>query len=359
MARRRRTSGGPRGGGPRLNREIQGLLTSLARRHPVAAVVLLLVGLLVAGAYLYFQNRDGSGAWSTDLPEVNSPLPRPQPVPGVPADPAAWTRAHLMLGNPSGATDDPSRRDDFLLLKPYYALSYNDSAGTANWVSWRLTRADLGSAPRPLEFLTDPLLPRGFKRVTHKDYSGSGFDRGHLCPHGDRDATPESARATFVMTNIIPQAPNVNQGAWNDLETYCRELVTRHNRRLYIVSGPAGRGGRLAAGGSKTSIAGGKVAVPAECWKIAVVVPETGGADDPSTITATTRVIAVVMPNDDTAVRDDWTSYRTSPAAIERRTGYRFFDRLPADVADALRRKVDDERVAPPSSSKGRTRTRR
>ena len=41
----------------------------------------------------------------------------------------------------------------------------------------------------------------------HRDYTGSGFDRGHMCPHSDRAANEEMSFATFVMSNIIPQAP--------------------------------------------------------------------------------------------------------------------------------------------------------
>jgi DNA/RNA endonuclease G (NUC1) len=64
-------------------------------------------------------------------------------------------------------------------------------------------------------------------------------------------------------------------------------------------------------------------------------------------------VIAVVMPNDEQRVGSDWTVYRTSAAEVERRTGYRLFDRLPPDVAEALRQRVGQTPVAPV-----RTRTR-
>jgi endonuclease G len=153
--------------------------------------------------------------------------------------------------------------------------------------------------------------------------------------------------STFVMTNIIPQAPNVNQKAWQQLEVYCRDLV-RDGRHLYVISGPAGRGGRGLMG-ARDTIARGRVTVPAQCWKIVVVIPERdAGDDDIEMIKASTRVIAVIMPHDNDAVGDPWAQFRTSPAEIERLTGYRFFDRLPADVADALRQKVDAVPVAPP-----------
>jgi endonuclease G len=259
------------------------------------------------------------------------------------------------MGNPSGARDDPADRDNFLMRKPYFALAYNNDKGTANWVSWRLTRDDLGNAPRA-PFHPDPDLPRGFRRVFPHDYSGSGFDRGHLCPHGDRAASREASAATFVMTNIIPQAPNVNQGAWNDLEDYCRHLVAREGRRLYIVAGPAGRGG-TGKEGHRNTIGEGKVTVPAKCWKVVLVLPEGGDKDDIDKVFARTRVIAVIMPNDE-AVHHDWTSYRTSVRKVEELTGLTFFDRVPAEVIGPLKEKVDED-VVHPSHRRGHGRERK
>src|SRR5256885_1748094 len=114
--------------------------------------------------------------------------------------------------------------------------------------------AVLGAAPRQRPFDPDPELPPGFYRVTHRDYSGSGFDRGHLCPHSDRANSSEASFATFVMSNIIPQAPNVNQGAWAQLEDYTRDQVCSGRNRAYVVAGPSGSGGR-GTNGPATSIA--------------------------------------------------------------------------------------------------------
>ena len=96
----------------------------------------------------------------------------------------------------------------------------------------------------------------------------------------------------------------------------------------------------------KQTIANGKVTVPSACWKIVVIVTESGGDDDLSKINADTRVIAIIMPNDNDLVGDRWAEYRTSVAEVERRTGYHFFDRLPADVSAALKQKVDKTRIA-------------
>ncbi len=262
-------------------------------------------------------------------------------------DPVASVSPHMLLGNPSSATTSPFNQDNYLMPRPYFALSYNDSMGRPNWVSWRMLITDLGDAPRKDDFDPDDSLPPGYYRVTQRDYTGSGFDRGHMCPHGDRSANTDLSFATFVMTNIVPQAPNQNRKAWAQLEMYCRELVSRQHERLYITSGPAGRGGRGNLG-YRDTIAGGRVTVPADCWKVVVVIPEEGGEDDLAKITADTRVIAVDMPNDQEAIDEQWAGFRTSVAEIERHTGYHFFDRLSSAIAQSLKVKVDRTYVPPP-----------
>lgn len=249
--------------------------------------------------------------------------------------------AHLALGNPSGATEDPNNADNYLMVKPYFALSFNNSKGTPNWVSWHLTYDELGSAKR-LPFYPDESLPRGFNVVVPQDYTNAGFDRGHMCPHSDRDRTEEMSHATFVMTNIIPQTAAVNQKAWRQLEMYCRMLVEHENKELYIVCGPAGHGGR-GKNGFKTALPKGKVTVPGECWKVILVLDHVNG-EAAARIDQNTRLIAVVMPNDNT-VGEDWTEYRTSVRDVEALTGFRFFDRVPESVIGALKDVIDSEEV--------------
>ena len=126
----------------------------------------------------------------------------------------------------AASPNDLGQPDNYLLEKPHYALSYNNAAGTPNWVAWRLEYDDIGGAPRS-QFYPDPDLPRFFQHVVPHDYTETGFDRGHLCPHGDRTGSPAAAAATFAMTNMIPQAPSLNRKAWADFEIYCRDLVRR------------------------------------------------------------------------------------------------------------------------------------
>src|SRR5262249_22326792 len=144
-------------------------------------------------------------------------------------------------------------------------------------------------------FQPDPLLPKGFARVTSHVYDGSGFDRGHLCPAKDRSATQADCDATFYLTNVVPQSPASNQKGWERLESYCRTLA-QQGHELHIVCGPHGVGG-VGKNGSKEEIGKGRVTVtvPNKLWKVILVLPREGAEPRKNS-----RVIAVIMPNDQT-----------------------------------------------------------
>ncbi|RSK38902.1 DNA/RNA non-specific endonuclease [Hymenobacter perfusus] len=236
------------------------------------------------------------------------------PAPSTPA--TAVLPEHLTLGNPSGATADASQPTNYLLLKPQFALSYHRDQGKPNWVSWHLSSDWLGSAARQDDFRPDAELPAGWYQVSASSYSGSGFDRGHNCPSADRTRTVADNSATFLMTNMMPQAPRNNQQTWANLEDYCRTLVGQGNE-LYIICGSYGRGG-TGSNGYLTTLDQGRVTVPARCWKVVVVLPV--GTDDAARVTSATRVIAIDTPNDN-SLSTNWGQYRTSVDAIEAATG--------------------------------------
>ena len=245
---------------------------------------------------------------------------------------------HLLPGNPTNATADILNANNYLMVKPQYCLSYNNSKRTANWVAWHLNANWLGSASRQDDFRADNTLPENWYHVSETDfyYSLYGFDRGHMCPSADRTATVTDNSATFLMTNMVPQAPNNNQIVWENLESYCRNLA-KSGSELYIISGPYGEGG-TSAKGTFTVLKSG-VVVPSLVWKIALVLPN--GNNDLSRINSSTRVIAVVIPNNQECINKPWTSYRVSVDSVENLTGYDFFTNIPKTIQDALEAKVD------------------
>lgn len=239
---------------------------------------------------------------------------------------------HLVMGNPSGATTSTANTINYLMQKPQFALSYNKTNATPNWVSWHLSYLDLGSAPRNDNFRADTALPSGYYRVTNSDYTGSGFDRGHNTPSADRTATSADNSSTFLMTNIVPQTPDNNQGPWAVLEEYCRTLV-RAGNRLFIISVPNGYG--------TATIAAGKVKVPGYMSKVIVVLP-SGSPASASSVTTATRVICVDMPNVAGIRNNDWKTYRVSVDQLESYTGYNFLSNVDGSVQATIESRVDN-----------------
>jgi endonuclease G, mitochondrial len=257
---------------------------------------------------------------------------------------------HLKMGNPTQASSNPSHKNDFLMVKPFYALSYNNVKGTPNWVSWRLSKEDLGTVDR-FPFKPDTSLPAGFKRVQPADYSNSGFDRGHMCPHSDRTKTAESSKATFLMTNMVPQSPENNQRAWNQLEIYLRDLVAKQNKVCYIIAGPAGVGG-VGRNGPRDKTPGGTVVVPRVTWKVVMVLDQDVHSPEQFTEDSHIRLFAAIVPNDKTPGQE-WDGFRTTVDAVEAVTGYTFFDKVPAQILGNLKSEPDEVPIPPPSQSGG------
>jgi endonuclease G, mitochondrial len=261
-------------------------------------------------------------------------------LPALAQPPKPLPNRNVRYGMPGEAKADS--KEALLVDRTQYVLSYNDKRKTANWACWQLVSKDIGRVARG-SFEADDGLPKGWDRVQFATYTGSGFDRGHLVPSKDRSATEPDNDAVFLMTNIVPQAPKCNQGAWERFERYCRELAD-DGKELYIAAGPHGTGG-TGTDGKKLTVGRNApfVTVPASVWKVVLVV------DKGRNPTKDSRAIAVWMPNDQT-VTEDWTTYRVSVAEVEKKTGLKFWPVLAEETATALKEKPDAVKVVVPKS---------
>ncbi|HEX2640479.1 MAG TPA: DNA/RNA non-specific endonuclease, partial [Pyrinomonadaceae bacterium] len=162
------------------------------------------------------------------------------------------------------------------------------------------------------------------------DYSGSGYDRGHMCPSGDRTNSIPNNSATFLMTNFVPQLSANNQGPWEDLESYCRTLAGSGSE-LYIITGPVGSIG---------TIAGGRITVPQYTWKVVLVLPN--GGNDLSRINKSTRAFGIIVPNfPPVNMQAPWRNFRVTVDQVEQLTGYDFFTAIPKNTQEMIERRRD------------------
>jgi endonuclease G, mitochondrial len=238
---------------------------------------------------------------------------------------------HTRLGIPSpSSTSDPN---SYLSVKDGYVISYNSSRKIPNWVSWRLNTSYLGSATRQNDFRIDSTLPSTLPQATLADYSGSGYDRGHMCPSADRTLTTTANSETFYLTNMIPQAGNNNQGPWNALENEARSLA-QSGKELFIISG-----GTFS---SSSKTIGNGVTVPDKTFKVIVVLDAVG--QGPGDVSTGTRVIGVLMPNSNSEISSStpWRNFRVSVDAIEALTGHDYLSDVDPAVEAVIEARVDN-----------------
>ncbi|MBI3549932.1 MAG: DNA/RNA non-specific endonuclease [Elusimicrobia bacterium] len=295
----------------------------------------------------------------------------------VDADAAAL---NVAMGAPTGATADPSQETDYLMPKTEYVLSYNNVTHNPNWVSWHVNKSWISdNVERQNNFRPDPTLnelvkTRGWVAVTKADYNRTGFDRGHMCNSKDRTRDSTVNDNTFFMTNMVPQAPANNQKTWMWLEAQTRDWATAEGdeKEVFVVSGPAGRGGDGVVKGKdkdtgknetrpvqadgiplkRNGRVVGEINVPKCTWKVMLILP--AGKTSPSDVTEqNAQVVAVIMPNSESIIhakKDDWKKYQVSVKQVEDMlrattpagnmkwpTSYSFFSKLNPSVAQRLK----------------------
>jgi endonuclease G len=238
---------------------------------------------------------------------------------------------NLLCGNPSGATASISNYNNYLINQKYYTESYSRDRCGPNWVCWHLETTDIGSTERINDFRADTKLPAGWYEAQNYSYKNTGFDKGHNCPSGDRSNSTDANSSTFLMDNIIPQAPYNNQRTWEHLESFCRGQLQQGNE-VYVMMGSYGTGG-TGSKGYATSIDEGRINVPARIWKVVVIIPN--GNQDLKRINSNAIVIAVDTPNDN-SIDPNWMKYVCTVRDIEKKTGYNLLSNLPKAVQDKI-----------------------
>jgi len=271
----------------------------------------------------------------------------PAPIPATPVTVLA-DNDPINPGNPTNATtSSTSTPENFYKNNTFWAMAYSKSRSIPVWVAWHLQSEDIGSTSRQDDFRNDAALPTGWYQVQSNSFSGSGFDRGHSCPSGDRTSSVAANSSTFLMTNMIPQAPNLNQGPWEGLEDYIRNTLVGGNNEAYIFMGNHGKGGINGSNLYYTWINSGNVAVPNKVWKVVLLLPKGNG--DLARINRNTTVLAVNMPNDNFLYtpgnKTAWRNYLCTINSLETEANaagvpLNLFQQVPDSVRPLLKAKL-------------------
>jgi endonuclease G len=188
-------------------------------------------------------------------------------------------------------------------------LSYNEEHEQANWVMHMVTKDILyGTTGRTNDFRPDPKVSTG--TADSVDYWNSGYDRGHLAPSADfrwsRDALSES----YYYSNMSPQVPEMNRGAWAKLENQVREWAV-DNDEVIVFTGPV-----LKPELPKVQQGSFRLSIPEAYYKIVVDLNDS----------IPHKAIAFLFPNKD--VTYDIQRYVVTIDSVEKVTGINFFPSL-------------------------------
>ena len=208
----------------------------------------------------------------------------------------------------------PSSTTGQLVHHQGYSLSYSEAHEQAEWVAYELKRTHLSNTnfKRPY-FEIDKAVRTG--AADWRNYKNSGYDRGHLCPAGDRKYTQAAHDETFLTSNISPQNHDFNAGIWNTLEQKVRYWANKYDG-VYVVTG-----GVLT--GHLETIGEERVAIPKQFYKI--ILDSNSGK---------VKMIGFLMPN----ANSDLPLYEfvVSVDEIETLTGIDLFPELEDDVENKL-----------------------
>lgn len=266
-------------------------------------LILLVACLVVVAAGIYGVSRMDDGSQTDNQRVANAAGPR-----GISASAPVGNAADLLdVKTPEQLAD---RRKDYT----GFTVSFNKDNRTPNWVAWELLGTETsGGESRSNKFWQDEEM-EGCP-VT-RDYTNSGYDRGHMCPAADQKWSSEAMTDCFVLTNIVPQDHALNAGAWQTLESKER-LWAQRDSAILIVAGP------VYADSDTKRIGDAGVRVPGAFFKV-MVAPYL---DEP-------RGIAFVYPN--MTSPGNMENYVMTIREVEKLTGYDFFHNLPDEVEEAV-----------------------
>jgi endonuclease G len=195
-----------------------------------------------------------------------------------------------------------------------YSLSYSEPHEQAEWVAYELRKSHLSNAnfKRPY-FEIDKAVKSG--AASWRNYKNSGFDRGHLCPAGDKRYSQAAHDETFLTSNISPQEHKFNAGIWNDLEQKVRYWARKYDG-VFVVTGGVLKEGLQTIGEEYVS-------VPEQFYK--VLIDNNSGK---------IKMIAFLMTHKDS--NKPLYEFVVSVDEVEKLTGIDFFPELEDGLEDRL-----------------------
>lgn len=205
-----------------------------------------------------------------------------------------------------------------------FMLEYSERLANPLWVTYQVSEKKYNPGKRP-NFETDI---RSFSRIAHSDYTGSGFDRGHMAPNYviasryGRNAQHD----TFLMTNITPQKAQLNQKSWQRLEEVIANDFSDWHGTFWVVTGPI-------FSDNPQKIKGTDIAIPEAFYKILI---------QPTTASSPAKALAFIFPQNAKA-KPSLMSFVVSIDEVEKQSGIDFFSQLPDELESTLESQINPQ----------------
>lgn len=221
---------------------------------------------------------------------------------------------YLKTSNISKLEIPKTNPDDVIINYTGFSLLYNEKHEQASWVAYKFTKEKTNKVTsRTDRFVTDHNISTG--SATNKDYTGSGYDRGHLAPASDMSWSEQAMEESFYYSNISPQDPGFNRGEWSKLESLVAKWAVNNNM-VYVVTGPVLTPGLPVIGINKVS-------VPQYFYKVILDYTQPG-----------IKGIGFIVPNKTS--NEPLQNFAVTIDSVERITGIDFFYKLPDDQEELI-----------------------
>lgn len=208
----------------------------------------------------------------------------------------------------------PTSTTGAIVIHDNYSLSYSEKHEQAEWVAYELKKEHLSKNEFKRPYFEEDKKVKT-SSADWRNYKKSGYDKGHLCPAGDRRFTLQAFEETFLTSNISPQDHAFNSGIWNDLEQKVRYWAKRYDG-VYVITG-----GILS--NNLPAIGYEHVTVPKQFYKIVF-----------SNSSTNPKMIAFLLPHKNS--NKSLEKFVVPVDEIERLTGIDFFEKLDDKIENKL-----------------------
>ena len=215
----------------------------------------------------------------------------------------------------------PKGSDGQVIHHNHFSLSYLEKYEQAEWVAYDLSVQELNMPKFKRYKRFNPDYSVKTRSSFHRDYSRSGYTRGHLAPAADMAFDSLAMKQSFYMSNISPQTRTFNNGVWRELEEQVRDWGRKY-QHIYVVTGPIFKE-------ILGHIGENRVAVPGHFYKVILDIR------DPEK-----KAIGFIIPNETTDKPLQY--FARSIDEVEQETGLDFYgDLISPSIEQKLERELD------------------